>query len=179
MSFFSKTSAAATERLTAALSALDAAGIKIEAAAPIPAPEAVASAIEARIKAATDPLASQLAASQARVTGLTAALAASGIVLPDLAATDFAVAEGATEAPAAAKLRTAIEATVSRRASQAIAATGHPAAIPVPRTVPAADASSAAPANAEEFVQRYEAMSASDPAAATAYWRKHKSLFVR
>ena len=173
MSFFSKTSAAATERLTAALSALDAAGIKIDAAAPIPAPEAVASAIEGRIKAATDPLASQLAASQARVTGLTAALAASGIVLPDLAATDFAVAEGATEAPAAAKLRTAIEATVSRRASQAIAATGHPAAIPVPRTE--SDGSDAkTPA---ELMTEFAAIS--DPAKRADFYAKNKAQLFR
>ena len=173
MSFFSKTSAAATERLTAALSALDAAGIKIDAGAPIPAPEAVAAAIEGRIKAATDPLASQLAASQARVTGLTAALAASGIVLPDLAATDFAVAEGATEAPAAAKLRTAIEATVSRRASQAIAATGHPAAIPVPRTeADGADAKTPA-----ELMTEFAAIS--DPAKRADFYAKNKAQLFR
>lgn len=173
MSFFSKTSAAATERLTAALSALDAAGIKIEAAAPIPAPEAVASAIEARIKAATDPLTSQLAAAQARADSLTAALAATGIALPELAAADFAAAEGATEAPAAAKLRTAIEATVSRRASQAIAATGHPAAIPVPRTE--SDGSDAkTPA---ELMTEFAAIS--DPAKRADFYAKNKAQLFR
>lgn len=179
MSFFSKTSAATSERLAAAVSALGAAGFQVAADAPIPAPEAVASAIESRIKAATDPLSAQLATAQARADGLSAALVAVGVSLPDLSAADFAPGASGAEAPAVAAVRGAIEATVARRSAKTIAATGHPAAVPVPRDDAADSATAGAPASAEEFLQRYEALSVSDPAGAQAYWRKHKSQFVR
>ena len=156
--------ATATAQITALLAALKGIGFEAATAEAVDAAALqthLAARENAAAEAATAPLQAQLAA---YTTGLAAAGITVALVDGKLSAADV---KAAVEAK--------IAAVAQAKAVETVASSGHAAALAVPSTEGTGPAADATPASAEEFLAASAAIA--DPAARTAYFRKHSSRF--
>lgn len=154
--------ATATAQVSALLAALK--GIGFEAAtAEAVTPAALQSHLAARENAAAEAATAPL---QSQLTAYTSGLAAAGITI---------AAEAFTAEGVKAAVEAKIAAVAQAKAVETVASSGHAAALAVPSTEGTGPAADATPASAEEFLATAAAIT--DPAARTAYYRKHSSRF--
>lgn len=187
MSLFGDKLGAANQRNAALTALLAVVGLNVSADAALPTPEAFKATLDQKTKEAVDaalaPVNAQLATANSKSAAFTAGLSAAGVKLGDFKAEDFTAKKDAKEGDlngAASAVKLAVETAIAAKSAKQIAGSGHEGVLDTPRAEEAkTGATEVTPANAEEFLKQYNALSKTNPGAAATYHRKHRAKFLK